>query len=391
MHDWTKDWYTTWYVLRGWWKWLLIISVAVFLLLRAAPNHAYVILQHDGYDAAWEDPTVEMNIELSSCPNLSDYTFYGPCRPGSTRRAMEDWNDIGSNFRFVEQTGVTSDVCNHHDGINTIGWSDNFCGERLSGKRAARTISTYRYENGVPIVAERDIILDLNYPWTKLSFQITILHELGHVIGLGHPNDHGQSVPAIMNNPIFETTIQQDDIDGVQALYGGIEKDVDYGGKKPPSFKGFLEIPSPSQIVSGIGMISGWVCEAESVEAIIRDSNGDELPISPVRLLYGGERLDTQEMCGDVNNGFGVVINWQRIAASLGEKYTIQIRVDGEVFIDFGYYVFYVGGLGEEFFRGRYGQGYKIADFPREGDVTYIEWQVPQQGFAILRTEKPSQ
>ena len=390
MHDWTKDWYTTWYVLREWWKWLLIISVAVFLLLRAAPNHAYVILQHDGYDAAWEDPTVEMNIQLSSCPDVSKYTFYGPCRPGSTRRAMQDWNDVGSrygvetNFRFVEQTGVISDVCNHNDGINTIGWSDNFCGERLSGKRAARTISTYRYENGVPVVAERDIILDLNYPWTKQAFQITILHELGHIVGLGHPNDHGQNVLSIMNNPIVETAVTFDDLEGLIALYGRKKEEPE----PEMEMKGVLEIPSPSAYASGIGIISGWVCDADHVEAIIRDPNGEEVDISPVSLPYGSERLDTENVCGDTHNGFAAVMNWQRLKPAKG--YTIEVFADGS---QISSYTFHIGGFGkipgfgEDFLRIGFPPKYLLVGFPHSDYDTLIIWQNEQQGFAVIKTQ----
>ena len=48
------------------------------------------------------------------------------------------------------------------------------------------------------------------------------LHEFGHVLGLAHPDNHGQVVAAIMNSRASNIdTLQQDDIDGVTAIYKG--------------------------------------------------------------------------------------------------------------------------------------------------------------------------
>jgi hypothetical protein len=46
------------------------------------------------------------------------------------------------------------------------------------------------------------------------------LHELGHVLGLDHPNDWGQSVEAVMNSRLSDIdALTPDDIAGAQALY----------------------------------------------------------------------------------------------------------------------------------------------------------------------------
>ena len=47
------------------------------------------------------------------------------------------------------------------------------------------------------------------------------LHEFGHVLGLGHPDDHGQSVSAIMNSSVGNIdSLQTDDMNGARAIYG---------------------------------------------------------------------------------------------------------------------------------------------------------------------------
>ena len=63
--------------------------------------------------------------------------------------------------------------------------------------------------------------------------------------------------------------------------------------------KGNLENPSNGGFYSGIQVISGWICEAETVELLL---DGTQYLIP----AYGTERLDTREVCGDIDNGFGL-------------------------------------------------------------------------------------
>ena len=65
-----------------------------------------------------------------------------------------------------------------------------------------------------------------------------------------------------------------------------------------------LENPGNDQFYSGIGAISGWKCDV-SGPLTIRFNGGQ-----PVSLIYGSERLDTRQVCGDMNNGFAVLWNW---------------------------------------------------------------------------------
>ena len=68
---------------------------------------------------------------------------------------------------------------------------------------------------------------------------------------------------------------------------------------------GVLENPGPNTFQSGIGVISGWVCEGEAVEIAL---NGVAQPTA-----YGTERLDTEDICGDTDNGFGLLFNWKPV------------------------------------------------------------------------------
>ena len=75
---------------------------------------------------------------------------------------------------------------------------------------------------------------------------------------------------------------------------------------------GYLENPGPNSFQSGVGVISGWVCEADTVEIAIETAAGE---VMRLEAAYGTERLDTAAVrkdgtviCGDTDNGFGLAV-----------------------------------------------------------------------------------
>ena len=115
-------------------------------------------------------------------------------------------------------------------------------------------------------------------------------------------------------------------------------------------------------------MMSGWVCEAETVEVIINTT--------PYRMAYGTERPDTLEVCGDTNNGFVSLFNFNRLSEG---RHLAWLRVDGK--IHDGPLYFTVTTFGEEFLEGASGR-YEIA-FPTPGDTTVLIWDQNSQNFQV--------
>ena len=136
---------------------------------------------------------------------------------------------------------------------------------------------------------------------------------------------------------------------------------------------GFLENPGPYSFQSGIGVISGWVCAAEAV-AIEIGHLGQQFA------AYGTERRDTEEVCGDTDNGFGLLFNWNLLGD--GEHEVIAYVNDGEL----GRATVRVMTLGEEFLRGADGECV-VNDFPTPGETVTLEWQQNQQNFVIVGRE----
>ena len=94
----------------------------------------------------------------------------------------------------------------------------------------------------------------------------------------------------------------------------------------------------------------------------------------------GTERLDTQAVCGDTDNGFGLLFNWNRLGD--GEHTVVALAGGAEI----GRATFTVTTLGEEFLRDATGR-YVLEDFPIPGQSVTVEWEQSLQNFVITDIE----
>ena len=136
---------------------------------------------------------------------------------------------------------------------------------------------------------------------------------------------------------------------------------------------GYLENPGPNSFQSGIGVISGWVCEGAEV---IIELNGEPQPAT-----YGTERLDTEEACGDTDNGFGLLFNWNLLGDG---EHTVVAWVDG---VELGRAAVRVTTLDEEFVKDVTGECV-VEDFPMAGETVTLGWQENSQNFVITNAER---
>ena len=145
------------------------------------------------------------------------------------------------------------------------------------------------------------------------------------------------------------------------------------GPVQPTLLTGFLENPGHNSFQSGIGVLSGWVCDADRVELVLGD-----LPVQIA--AYGTERLDTAGVCGDTDNGFGLLFNWNL----LGEgEHDVVAFVDG---VELGRATVQVTTLGHEFLRGAEGECV-VEDFPTVGETVTLAWQPNQQNFVMTAVQ----
>ena len=83
--------------------------------------------------------------------------------------------------------------------------------------------------------------------------------------------------------------------------------------------KGALENPSQGSYTSGIYMFSGWACDAELIEIVINGGSG-------LKAAYGTARGDTRGICGDTDNGFGLLYNMSNLGTG---EHTAVAFADG--------------------------------------------------------------
>ena len=95
---------------------------------------------------------------------------------------------------------------------------------------------------------------------------------------------------------------------------------------------------------------------------------------------YGTERTDTIAVCGDTDNGFGLLFNWNLLGDG---EHEVVAYVDGD---EFGRATVQVTTLGEEFLQGATGECV-VRDFPLAGETTTLEWQQSSQNFVIVAVE----
>jgi len=147
----------------------------------------------------------------------------------SAESAMEDWNNVNTSLQY--QLGTNTAATCGADGNNSGGWGTLACDHQPFGDALAITQRWYHKIGGTWYLSEADIVLDKSRNWQIYSgplrqnvqdFRRVILHELGHALGLDHPDEAGQTVTAIMNSHTSGIeTLQTDDKNGISSLYSG--------------------------------------------------------------------------------------------------------------------------------------------------------------------------
>ena len=132
--------------------------------------------------------------------------------------------------------------------------------------------------------------------------------------------------------------------------------------------RAMLENPAPDSSQSGVSVISGWACEAEEIVIEIDDRS--------FTAAYGTLREDTQEACGDTDNGFSFLWNWNNNGDG---EHTVRALSDG---MEFGTATITVTTFGTPFLREVQGS-YILDDFPITGEETRLQWAESLQNFVI--------
>ena len=362
--------------LPTWWD--TVLSRVLFSSLATLTLVAFFLVESQAYIQTtfnsgaglfWAQSETTLNLRLG-CPAPSQAASPQPlpCWDDVVSDAVNEWNHAGAAFEFfITSPSIATDPCDHSDRVNTLAFENTVCGTAF-GSAIAITISRGNGSTGELI--DTDILFDTNRAWSTysgplqaspLDLRRVAVHELGHVLGLGHPDQAGQNTVSIMNSFVSSTdSLQPDDINGIIGIYSAADS--------PMTPVGSLENPGFESSASGVSALSGWVCDTDHVTL--------EIDGQSLQAAYGTTRGDTLPVCGDTNNGFSLLVNWNLFGDG---PHTIVAFADGEAFATTTFRVTTIGG--QEFIQGASSQ----ANVAFDDHVITLQWQESLQNFVIIQ------
>jgi Matrixin len=196
-------------------------AILLSLVLLAAASGASQSYWVTG--PSWPSGTVPIQIELGASPALTDGCMDWSC---SASGAVDRWNLFTGRVQ-LQAIANSLQAKGELNGRNDVFFAADMYGKSFGQDTLALTTWWYRGND----LVEADIGFNQSKKWDSYrgttrpgavyDLRRVALHELGHVLGLGHPNDHGQTVVAMMNGTIGNLdSLTVDDIAGIRALYG---------------------------------------------------------------------------------------------------------------------------------------------------------------------------
>jgi hypothetical protein len=145
---------------------------------------------------------------------------------GALQKALNAWQGVTrQNLTFQYQGKISGHSASNQDGINLIQWVE----KDWQYSRYALGITMYSfYLDDPPNIVDADILINgRDYHWAiesadndnLVDVQETLIHELGHLIGLSHTSsEHAQMFPYLAGNPTHQISL--DDRAAMRFLYG---------------------------------------------------------------------------------------------------------------------------------------------------------------------------
>jgi hypothetical protein len=194
----------------------------ILLLARSTPGFAFSLNGYHWPSGAKISLHLDLNRPFTS---LQDGSVSWNA---SATDALNIWNQ---SIDLVQFEAAAPSGSSGTDGANEVFFSNTVYGDTWPTGVLAVTL---KMSSQGSVFTETDVIFNDNLKWNSYRGPLqgggaagtydvhrVALHEFGHVVGLDHPDQHGQSVVAMMNSIISDLDhLADDDIAGGRALYG---------------------------------------------------------------------------------------------------------------------------------------------------------------------------
>ncbi len=279
--------------------------VAVFAALAALPGYGYSL-----ENKSWPNGTViTVQMELGAPSQIlqdGSRTWNEAALP-----AIDAWNAEMHDIRLAVVMDSTMAVSSGDD-VNSASFSSTVFGDSFGSGVLA--VTYYRTQGNT--FKEADILFNKAQLFDSyrgnLQFnsqgkcncdiQRVFLHELGHALGLNHPDSAGQNVDAIMNSVVGNfSQLTADDEAGIQVLYGA---------PTPTTSGRLVNISTRMRVGAGNEvLIGGFIIQGDVVKTVILRAIGPSLSNSGLTGALQDPQMELYDSAGTLleNND-----NWQQ-------------------------------------------------------------------------------
>ncbi len=226
--------------------------------------------------------------------------------------ALGAWNNVMARLRYTDT--VTSPPVSSGDGVNAVVFSNTVFGQKFGSGTLA--VTYWRSSSSGSNIVEADILFNRNQQfdsyrgplrfgtngWAIGDIRRVLIHELGHALGLDHPDQHGQHVDAIMNSVTSDReTLSADDISGAQSMYAAPGPTPTPTPTPTPSPSGshFANISTRMDVGTGNNvMIAGFIVSGSQSKTIIVRALGPTLGSYGVANALNDPMLELHDSSG---------------------------------------------------------------------------------------------